>query len=42
MIEKDIKSLQKFADEISGVDYLEYKLYLKERINDKKQYKQKV
>lgn len=42
MIEKDIKFLQKLADEISGVDYLEHKLYLKERINDKKQYKQKV
>lgn len=29
-------------DEISGVDYLEHKLYLKEWIRGKKQYKQKV
>ncbi len=42
MIEKDIEFLQKLADEISGVDYLEHKLYLKEWISDKKQYKQKV
>ena len=42
LIEKDIEFLQKLADEISGVDYLEHKLYLKEWISDKKQYKQKV
>lgn len=42
LIEKDIEFLQKLLDEISGVDYLEHKLYLKERIRGKKQYKQKV
>lgn len=42
LIEKDIEFLQKLADEISGVDYLEHKLYLKEWISDRKQYKQKV
>jgi len=42
LIEKDIEFLQKLADEISGVDYLEHKLYLKEWISGKKQYKQKV
>ena len=42
LIEKDIEFLQKLADEIAGVDYLEHKLYLKEWISDKKQYKQKV
>lgn len=42
LIEKDIEFLQKLADEISGVDYLEHKLYLKEWISDKKQYKQKI
>ena len=41
-IKKDIEFLQKLADEISGVDYLEHKLYLKEWISGKKQYKQKV
>ena len=42
LIEKDIEFLQKLLDEISGVDYLEHKLYLKEWIRGKKQYKQKV
>ena len=42
LIEKDIDFLQKLAEEISGVDYLEHKLYLKECISDKKKYKQKV
>lgn len=42
LIEKDIEFLQKLLDEISGVDYLEHKLYIKERISDMKQYKQKV
>lgn len=42
LIEKDIEFLQKLADEISGVDYLQHKLYLKEWIRDNKQYKQKV
>lgn len=42
LIEKDIEFLQKSLDEISGVDYLEHKLYLKEWIRGKKQYKQKV
>lgn len=42
LIEKDIEFLQKLLDEISGVDYLEHKLYLKDWISGKKQYKQKV
>lgn len=42
LIEEDIKFLQKLANEISGVDYLEHKLYLKKLIRDKKQYKQKI
>lgn len=42
LIEEDIEFLQKLADEISGVNYLEHKLYLKEWISDMKQYKQKV
>lgn len=42
LIEKDISFLQTLLDEILGVDYLEHRLYLKERINSKKQYKQNV
>lgn len=42
LIENDIKFLQELLDEVSGVDYLEHRLYLKEWINGKKQYKQKV
>ncbi len=42
LIEKDIEFLQKLLDEISGVDYLEHRLYLKEWISEEKQYKQKV
>ena len=42
LIESDITFLQKLLDEISGVNYLEHKLYLKEKISDEKQYKQKI
>lgn len=42
LIEKDIEFLEKLLDEISGVDFLEHRLYLKEWISSKKQYKQDV
>lgn len=42
LIEKDIEFLQKLVDELSGIDYLEHKQYLKEWISDKKKYKQRV
>lgn len=42
LIEKDIEFLEKLLDEISGVDFLEHRLYLKERISSEKEYKQKV
>lgn len=42
LIESEIKFLQILLGEISGVDYLEHRLYLKEQINYKKQYKQEI
>lgn len=42
LIESDISFLQSLLDEISGVDYLEHRMYIKERISGMKQYKQKV
>ena len=42
LIESEIKFLQTLLGEISGIDYLEHKLYLKEQINYKKQYKQEI
>lgn len=34
--------MEKLLDEVSGVDFLEHRLYLKEWISSKKQYKQNV
>ena len=42
LIEKDIDFLQDLLNEISGVDFLEHKLYLKKWISSKKKYKEKV
>lgn len=42
LIERDINFLQSLLDELSGVDYLEHRMYIKERISSKKQYKQEV
>ncbi|MEG1151164.1 MAG: hypothetical protein RSD51_03670 [Malacoplasma sp.] len=42
MIEKDINFMEMLLEEISGLNYLEHKLYLKESIEIKKEYKQNV
>lgn len=42
LIEKDINFLETLLEEITGVEYLEHRLYLKEWIESKKVYKQKV
>lgn len=42
LIEKEIEFLQGLLNELSGIDYLEHKQYLKEWIRGEKQYKQKV
>ena len=42
IIEKDISFLEKLLEEISGIEYLEHRVYLKKCIDAEKKHKQKV